>query len=130
MIPLLITAQNRKPSSDGDPHYTGPDTPMPDGYRMLAGFITLLIFVLTGAVWLMAFDVRGQVQSGAWVPIEAFNRIFLGYHILMLIVSISGWAMQTYWRKYESLGLFPAALSVGTLSLIVAAGQMFLLMLL
>jgi len=106
------------------PEFTGQPTLMPLKFRIFSWLVVIVIFMITAWVWLLAWQLKTIDDTGAWVPTNQFAMIFLGYHIIMLFVSFVGWFMQTYWHRDEILVLFPLALVIGTISLLLAAVQL------
>ena len=114
-------------SYTGDiPENDTPEGKMPLGYRILFGVISIGILGLTVWVWIMAVLTIVQENMGVWVP-DDFRRLFMGYHIIMLLIALVGWGMQTHWRRSGTLELFPTAIVIGALSLIAATIQLFAL---
>jgi len=100
--------------------------PMPYSYRIFMWVITFIIIGVTAWVWILAWQFRLIINSGVWVPGTQFAFIFLGYHILMMLVSFVGWGMQTFWHSDEVMAFFPLALGMSTAILIFAAWQLSL----
>jgi hypothetical protein len=95
--------------------------PMPFGTKVLLWIITFNMVIATGFVWAMAFYVVHQFKTGIWVSMEDFRNLMLGFHIILLCVSLTGWHMQGTWQKFGEMMVYPTALVIGTLMLDVAA---------
>ena len=104
--------------------YTGdviPELKMSLGYKLLFWIIAFLMLGLTVWVWFIAFSIGPILERGEYFPIDDFSRLLMGYHILLLLVSIIGWIMQITWQKMRILALFPLAMVVGVVTLMIAA---------
>ena len=51
---------------------------MPLNYRIFSWVVVILIFMITAWVWLLAWQLKIMVNTGAWVPAYQFAMIFLG----------------------------------------------------
>ncbi len=96
---------------------------IPVGFRIIFWLIGIGIFGLTAWIWVMALITIIRENLGVWVPGD-FRRLFMGYHIIMLIVALIGWVMQIHWNRHRKMELFPVAIIIGILSMIAAAVQM------
>ena len=100
---------------------------MPLKFRIFSWLVVIVVFMTTAWVWLLAWQIKTLNDTGAWVPYNQFTMLLLGYHIIMLVVSFIGWFTQEFWHRDEILVLFPLALVLGTISLLIAAMQLTLL---
>jgi hypothetical protein len=107
--------------------FTGREIRMPKVYRILFWVIIIDLLVLTGWVWWTVFDAMSRARDGIWFSFEDFRLLLMGYHVLLLLVTIIGWIMQVAWQKLEYMALFPVSMILGTLALHVAAIQMSLI---
>lgn len=91
------------------------------GMRVLLWIVTFNMVIATGFVWAMAFFVVHEVRVGIWVSISDFRDLMLGYHILLLTVTLICWHMQGVWRSMGETMAYPAGMVIGLLMLNVAA---------
>jgi len=118
------------PATDNQGRSHIPEEGMPPGYRLLLWIIILDLLAATTWVWVTAFRFLALLRDGSWVPIiDEFGRMMMGYHVILLITTLAGWAMQIAWRRYGATGLFVPALILGTLSTDMAAIQLTLILL-
>jgi hypothetical protein len=100
---------------------------MPMGLRIIFWLIILDFLILTGWVWILAFRAIAISEMGFLIDMKNFGLLMMGYHILLLAVTLIGWGMQITWRARGETGLFMYALIFGMLSLNVAALQLTLI---
>ena len=98
----------------------------PRGCRLVYWLVILDMVAVTGWVWYLAFRTGNNAGSLSGFPFPEFSRLLLGYHMLLLMTSLIGYAMQLVWNRWAMMGLFLPALILGTLSLNVAALQLYL----
>ena len=94
---------------------------MPFWTKILLWIVTFNMVIATGFVWAMAFFVVHQVKIGIWISMADFRDLMLGFHIILLGVSLIGWHMQGTWQKLGEMMVYPTALVIGSLMLDVAA---------
>ena len=113
----MLIAQDDNKNKDA-----GKSTPgMPFGSKILLWIVTFNMVITTGFVWAMAFFVVHQFKTGIWVPMADFRDLMLGFHIILLGVSLIGWHMQGTWQKFGEMVVYPTGLVIGSLMLDVAA---------
>jgi hypothetical protein len=83
------------------------------------------LVLLTVWVWIMVFQAISKAREGVWFSYDDFRLLLLGYHMLLLLITMIGWIMQSTWRYYTYLALFPASLLIGTIALSASALQIF-----
>ncbi len=104
-----------------------PEPAIPYGYLILFRFTGIFLFIVTLGVWAMAWQMVARLRTGMWIPMDDFARTMMGYHILLLIVSIIGVMMRKALRKYGTLSLYPLVIVLGTLSVLMAAAQLLVM---
>ncbi|MCX6645604.1 MAG: hypothetical protein NTY09_04505 [bacterium] len=113
----MLIAQDDNKDQNADKLTPG----MPFGTKILLWIVTFNMVIATGFVWAMAFFVVHQFKTGIWVSMADFRDLMLGFHIILLGVSLIGWHMQGTWQKLGELMVYPTGLVIGSLMLDVAA---------
>jgi hypothetical protein len=95
---------------------------MPVGFRLYFWLLIIEVTFLTAYVWFQAIGAWLSVNSGQEFPVGDFARIFLAYHIILLLWSLVAYMMQAVWRLMGTFALFPVCLTICVLSLNVTEG--------
>ena len=75
----------------------------------------------------MAWQMVARLRTGMWIPMDDFARTMMGYHVLLLILSIISVTMGKALRRRGTLSLYPLVIVLGTLSVVMAAAQLFVM---
>jgi hypothetical protein len=102
---------------------------MPLVYILLFWVLIIDVVVMTALVWMIAFKTVAIAEKGALIPIEQFNWLLMGYHVMLLIWSLVAYLMQVAWRTTAAMALYPTAMVLCNLSLHVMLAQIVFLLL-
>lgn len=100
---------------------------MPFGIKILLWIITINMLLTAGLVWSMAVHLILKLHNGVWVPMSEFRALMMGFHIILLAVSLMGWHMQVIWQRMEEMMLYPLGMVIGSLMLDVAVWKLAML---
>jgi hypothetical protein len=100
---------------------------MPRRFAILFWIIIANMILTALVVWGMAFFIVERVKMGQWVQLRDFRTLMMGFHIILLIMSLMGWHMQTMWNRIGDMIMYPHAMVIGSVMLDVAAIKLAIL---
>ncbi|HEX9745282.1 MAG TPA: hypothetical protein VGB30_07630 [bacterium] len=94
--------------------------------RIISWIVIAAILGLTAWVWVASLMMR---NSSRFVSPDgdAVISLLLGYHIVLLIVTLTGYWMQVTWRSAGTTSLLPVSMLLGVVLLATIAVQIHLL---
>jgi hypothetical protein len=100
---------------------TTQEKPFPTFYRVLLWLVFADVVFFTARVWVMVYFLSRLTHSIPPFLFKEFAVLVVGYHCLVLVLSVINLLAHYSWRMTGSLNLYPVAILVCTAAIDLAA---------
>ena len=100
-------------SSDENP----PEKDLPLWFRNLTWIVLIITLFFTATVWIRMFLAYRAFTAGRIVSLADAAFLLIGYHFLLLVMSLINAAALSAWKSSETLGFFGLAMILCTVAI-------------